>query len=105
MAFPSQSGVAAGILGYPGGPGAPAIKATFDGSPEKLAFFLSQVWVHMDRYRLAYVDNATCVNAIMTNLGGKAAEWVTALHNEGDPKLGETDTFLRELRARFGDDT
>lgn len=53
MAFPSQSGVAAGILGHPGGPGAPAIKATFDGSPEKLAFFLNQVWVHMDRYRLA----------------------------------------------------
>lgn len=45
------------------------------------------------------MDDTTCVNAIVANLEGEAAKWVTALH-DGAPKLGEPAAFLREIRGR-----
>lgn len=81
------------------------IKATIDGSPGKLAFFLYQVWAHLDHYSPAYIDDVSCVNAIVTNLEGEVEEWVTRFHNEEAPKLGDPDVFLAELRDQFGDTT
>lgn len=39
----------------------------------------------------------------MAHLEGKAAEWVTALHDKGAPELVDLDMFLGELRAQLGD--
>ncbi|ETE72977.1 hypothetical protein L345_01188, partial [Ophiophagus hannah] len=39
------------------------------------------------------------------NLEGEAAEWLTQLHDEDTPELGNINTFLQELRARFEDDS
>lgn len=66
----------------------PLIKAKFDGDPEKLAFFLNQVWSHLDQYGEFYTDDEACVSAIGENLEGEAVEWVTLLHDEGAPELG-----------------
>lgn len=41
---------------------------------------------------------------MITNLEREAVEWVTQLHDEDTPELGNTDTFLQVLRARFEDD-
>lgn len=42
------------------------------------------------------------MSLIMENLEGEVAEWVTALHDEGAPELGDPDMFLGELRTCFG---
>lgn len=63
------------------------------------------MWAHLDLYALAYLDKVTMVNAIVVNLEGEAADWVTDFHDEGAPELGNIDSFLAELRARFEDDT
>lgn len=55
----------------------------FDGKPEKLAYFLNQVWSHMDRYKADYPNDAACVNTTITSLEGEPAHWVVFLHDEG----------------------
>lgn len=66
-------------------------------------FFLNQVWAHLDHYGPMYADNMACVDAIVANLEGEAAEWVMGLHDEGAPELGDPNAFLGELRVCFGD--
>lgn len=77
------------------------IKATFDGEPDKLSFFINQVWVHVDCYAPTYPDERVMVNVVAANLEGEAAEWMTSLHDEDAPELGNVDLFLEELRAKF----
>lgn len=55
----------------------PPIKPMFEGDPERLPFFLNQVWVHHDCYAYAYPDNAKMVNAVTANLEEEVTEWVT----------------------------
>lgn len=81
------------------------MKATFDGDLEKLTFFLNQVWVHIDDHAVNYPSDQAMVRAVTVNLEGEAAEWVTQLHDEDAPELGNIDTFLQELRVRFEDDS
>lgn len=45
------------------------------------------------------------VNAVTANLKGEAVKWVTGLHDEGAPELGNIDDFLVEFRVRFEDET
>lgn len=80
------------------------LKATFDGWTKKLAYFLNQVWNYLDLYGADFHDEGAIANAITMNLE-KEAEWVVALHNEGDLELGDVDAFLEGLQARFGDPT
>lgn len=82
----------------------PPLRATFDGDPDKLAFFLNQVWAHLDRNAPAYPDKRVMVNAVATNLG-EAMEWITSLHDEEASELGNLDIFLEELRHRFRDES
>lgn len=77
------------------------MKTTFDGDPEKLAFFLNQVWCHLDHYALAYPMEVVVMNMVATNLEGEATVWVTRLHDQDVLELGNIDSFLEELRARF----
>lgn len=79
------------------------MKATFDGNSEKLAFFLNQVWMHVDPHGGEYADDEAWVDVIVTNLEGEMAEWVTTLHDERAPELANLDAFLCELRAWFSD--
>lgn len=34
------------------------------------------------------------MNAVAANLEGETAEWITSLHDEDTPELGNTDLFL-----------
>lgn len=86
-------------LGYWGGPRPPPpppIKSTFDGDPEKLMFFLNQIWSHLDQHGGAYI--------ILANLEKEITKWVMTLHDRA-PEVGDPDVFLRMLRAQFGDTT
>lgn len=49
-----------------------------------------------------YANDEACMDTIMVNLEGEAAEWVTALNNERAPELGYPDAVVGELRAQFG---
>lgn len=83
----------------------PPLRTTFDGNPEKLAFFLNQVWMHLDWHEGEYADDEAWVDVIVANLKREAAEWMTRLHDEGAPELADLDAFLCELRAQFSDPT
>ncbi|KAK9395724.1 hypothetical protein NXF25_019085 [Crotalus adamanteus] len=75
----------------------------FDGNPEKLAFFLNQVWSHLHCHGNNYPDEAAQVDVIVANLKVEAAEWVTILHNEDAPELATPDALLGSLQSCFGD--
>lgn len=47
------------------------MKATFDRDPEKLTFFLNQMWTYLDCYALAYALDMAMVNGMTTNLEEK----------------------------------
>lgn len=74
------------------------------GDPERLPFFLNQVWAHLNCYASAYPNDSVMVNVIATNLEGEVAEWVTSLHNEQAPELRDVNLFMGQLRARFEDE-
>lgn len=61
------------------------------------------MWAHLDHYGPMYANDGDCVDAIVTNIEGKEAEWVMGLHDEGTLELGNPGAFLGELRAHFGD--
>lgn len=79
------------------------MEVTFNG-PEKLAFFMNQVWAHLDDHMVDYPSDRVMVRAVTVNLEGQAAEWVTQLHDKDAPELGNINTFLQELKSRFKDD-
>lgn len=81
----------------------PHFRAAFDGSPDKLAFYLNCVWPHIDHYGDNYPNNQEIITIFTENLEGEAAEWVTQLLAEATPELGNIDKFLQELRKRFED--
>lgn len=73
----------------------PLLKDIFDRNLEKLVFFLNQVWAHLDQHGREYAND----EAIVANLKGVAAEWVTALRDERTTELADLDAFLGELRT------
>lgn len=81
------------------------LRATFDGDPDNLSFFLNQVWAHLDCYAPAYPDERVIVNAVVTNLEGEAMEWVTCLYDKDVPEVWNLDVFLEELRASFEEES
>lgn len=83
----------------------PLLKATFDETPEKLAFFLNQVQSHPDWFGQMYPDKEACVEIIVENLEGEIKQGVVNLHDKGAPKLGDLAAFLGELRAQFSNPT
>lgn len=90
-----------GLWPAPRPPPPPLLRATFDGNPEKLAFFLKQVWTHLDQHGGEYTEVKAQVDVVIIILEGEAAEWMTTLHDEGAPDLSDPDAFLCELRAQF----
>ncbi|KAK9403780.1 hypothetical protein NXF25_008607 [Crotalus adamanteus] len=81
----------------------PSLKPTFDGQLEKVAYFLNQVWIYLVQHEAAFLDEVAYVNAVTANLEGDATEWMVMLHDEGTLELGNIDTFLEGLWARFWD--
>lgn len=81
------------------------MKATFDRDPDTLAYFLKQVWTHLDDHGPAYPSDQVMVQAVATNVEGEAAEWVTQLYDENASELGNINVFLQELRTRFEDES
>ncbi|KAK9399600.1 Retrotransposon-derived protein PEG10 [Crotalus adamanteus] len=77
----------------------------FDRWAEKLTYFLNQVWIYLERHRVAYLDKGACVNTITAYLEGEVAEWMVALHDEEALELGNINAFLEGLWVRIGDPT
>lgn len=70
-------------------PHSSASRSATNKGPEKLAFFLNQVWTNLDDYVPAYLLDIVMVNAVATNLEGEAMEWVMRFHGEDMPALGK----------------
>lgn len=81
----------------------PLLWATFDGNPDRLALFLSQVISHLDRYTHLYPSQWAMVMAVTAMLEGEAIEWVAYLHSEH--VLRNAGLFLEALNERFKDAT
>lgn len=58
------------------------MKTTFNRDPEKLVFFMNQVWAHLDDHMADYSSDRAMVLTVTANLEGEAAEWVTQLQPE-----------------------
>lgn len=52
-----------------------------------------------------YLTDQDMVRAVTACLDGEGAKWVTHLHDEHALELGNINTFLQELRARFEDES
>lgn len=85
--------------------GPPPLQVTFDGSPDRVAIFLSQVISYMDLYGRFYPSQWAMVVAITTVLTGEAADWVADLHSDHARELTNVGMFLEGLRARCEDDS
>lgn len=85
--------------------GPPSIQASFDGNPDRIALFLSQVISHFDLYGRFYPSQGSMVVAVTTVLMGEVADWVADLHREHARELTNIGMFLEGLRARFEDNT
>lgn len=60
----------------------PILRATFNGNPDRLALFLSQVINHLDCYLHLYPTQWAMVVAMTAALEGEAAKWVVDLYTE-----------------------
>lgn len=85
--------------------GPPPIQASFDGSSNRVALFLSQVISHFDLYGRFYPSQWSMVVAVTTVLTGEMVDWVANLHREHARELTNVGMFLEGLRGRFEDET
>lgn len=85
--------------------GPPAVRATFNGSPEKVALFIGQVLNNMDRYGHLYTSQRDQVMAITAVMEEKVVDWVADLYGEHTEELGDLSLFLAALQERFEDTT
>lgn len=92
-----------GLNNHPFGPHHPS--KPLDGSPDRVALFLSQVISHFDLYGRFYPSQWAMVVAITTVLTGEAADWVVDLHSEHARELTNVGMFLEDLRGRFEDES
>lgn len=77
----------------------------FDGNPDQVALFLSQVLSYINLYGRLYPTQWSMVVAITTTLTGEVADWVADLHTDHAQELTDVGLFLEGLRSRFEDDT
>lgn len=87
--------------------GPPSIHASFDGSSDGVALFLSQVISHFDPYGqfYPYPSQWAVVVAVTMVLTGEAVDWVADLHSEHARELTNVGMFLESLMGRFEDET
>lgn len=72
---------------------------TFDGTPGRLAYFLSQVWTHIDQYGHQYTSDRELISVIVDSMNeGEATEWIAELHDE-TPELEDADEFVQLMRT------
>lgn len=79
--------------------GPPALQATFEGSPERVALFLSQVISHMDQYSWWYPSQWAMVVAVTSVLTEEADDWVASLHTNHARELVDMGKFLEALHS------
>lgn len=84
--------------------GPPQLQAAFNGNPDHVALFLSQVISHFNAYGHFYPSQWARVVAVTTVLTGEAADWVASLHNRHARELADLGLFLQSLRRWFKDD-
>lgn len=82
-----------------------AVRATFNGSPDKVALFIGQVLNHKDRYGHLYTSLWDMVMAVVVAMEGEATDWVADLYGDHAVALGDVGLFLAALQERFEDST
>uniref|UniRef100_A0ACB8E6Z2 Uncharacterized protein n=1 Tax=Sphaerodactylus townsendi TaxID=933632 RepID=A0ACB8E6Z2_9SAUR len=106
-----NGGAAAGGVPAPATPVPPApiprrrreLKATFDGDPENLPYFLVQVGAYMRVMDDEYANDAERVYDIGALLEGQAVAWLVGLFEEDAPELRDLHHFMVSLCCRFED--
>ncbi|KAG8124650.1 hypothetical protein E2320_019887 [Naja naja] len=64
----------------------------------KLAYFLNQIWSHLDYYGAQYQSDQEIITAIADNMmEGDTANWIAQLHDKGTPK--DANEFVQLLRT------
>lgn len=53
----------------------------FNGQPDNLAYFLTQVWNYMECHEAMYPEERAWVNAVTSNLEGNAVGWLVSLQD------------------------
>lgn len=77
--------------------GPPPIQASFDGSSDWVALFLSQMISYLDVYGCYSPSQWAMVVAITAVLMGEAADWVAGLHSDHARELVDVGLFLEAL--------
>lgn len=85
--------------------GPPLLQASFDGSLDRIALFLSQVISYFDMYGRYYPSQWSMVVAVTSVLTGEVADWVSNLHSDHARELTNIGMFLESLRDTFEDET
>lgn len=85
--------------------GPPPIQASFDGTADRVALFLSQIITHMDLYGHLYPSQWAMVVAITMVLTGEVADWVADFHSDHTKELANMGMFLEAMRGHFEDIT
>lgn len=83
----------------------PALKASFDSSPDRVALFLGQVIDHLDRFGHLYTSEWAMVLAVAAVMEGKVAEWVANLYSDHAGEVRDVGLFLAALQEHFEDST
>ncbi|KAL8220402.1 UNVERIFIED_CONTAM: hypothetical protein K2H54_045236 [Gekko kuhli] len=78
------------------------LNAKFDGTPEKLAFFVVPVEKFVQMWDHLFPTEARQVDYIVAQLRGGTADWYVSLHHARGPKLQEVAAFMWALRAKYG---
>lgn len=87
------------------GMGCLATSASFDGSPDRVALFLSHVISHFDIYGWFYPSQWSMVVVVTSVLTGEAADWVSDLHSDHARELTNIGMSLESLWSQFEDET
>lgn len=81
------------------------MKASFDGSPDRVALSLGQVIDHLDKYGHLYPSQWAMAMVVGAVMDGEVAEWVTDLYNDHAGELGDISLFFSALQEWFEDST
>lgn len=82
----------------------PQFLVIFDGTPNKLSYFLNRIWAQIEHYGAQFQSDQDMISAIIDNMReGEAADWIAQFRDEGAPELEDVDEFVRSLIARFVD--
>ncbi|KAL8181929.1 UNVERIFIED_CONTAM: hypothetical protein K2H54_034894 [Gekko kuhli] len=79
------------------------LDATFDGMPEKLAFFMVPVEKFVMYWSHLFLTEECRMDYIALKLQDGVADWYISLHNMQGPELYKVDEFMWALHEQYKD--